>query len=123
MEIDDAVERALNRADLLVGGEREQLMLVFDVDGDVTAFEFETPRFTCEMVRLTGRLIGYLHPDVVVLVTRRFNDLALAARKHDGQSVWMLVPIEGGGLGTPTCLDRELFTAVDRLWEGVHGDE
>jgi len=119
MDIDEAVETAIGRADALIKGERAQLMVIFDVDGDITEFEFECVRFTYSMVHRTGSRVAYLHPECAVLVTRTGQHLAVAAQTRNDEYRWELIPIEGERLGEAIVLDRVLFQSVHLFWEGV----
>ncbi len=123
MDIQQAIDDSLERAQPVIRGDRKQMLIVSDIDGDVIQFEFETPRLTYPMMHKTGVQVAYLHPECVVLVTRSGDYLTVAGKTRDDQQEWMLIPIVGNELGHPIPLERVLYQSVDLFWDGVREED
>ena len=123
MKIDDAVAAALKLALPVISGDREQMFVVFDVDGDAITFSFETVRFSYPMMHKTGVQVAYLHPECAVLITRGKDHLIIAGKTRDDQQKWMLTPLNEGDRNRPIVLDRVALTSIDLFWDGVREEE
>lgn len=123
MNVDEAIESALKQAEPVIAGDREQMLVVFDVDGDAITFTFETPRFTYPMMHKTGVQVAYLHPECAVLITRVGEHILVSGKSRDDQVAWALIPIVAGELGERIDLDRVMLTSIDMFWDGVREEE
>ena len=123
MNVEEAIESALVVAQPVIVGDREQMPMVFDVDGDALTFNFENVRFTYPMMHKTGVQVAYLHPECAVLITRGKDHLIIAGKTRDDQQKWMLTPLNEGDRNRPIVLDRVALTSIDLFWDGVREEE
>ena len=123
MNIEEAIEAALAQAGPVITGDREQMLVVFDIDGDAITFTFETPRFTYPMMHKTGVQVAYLHPECAVLITRHKGHLVIAGKTRDDQQKWMLTPLMDGDRDRPIVLERVMLTSIDMFWDGVREED
>ena len=123
MNVEEAIESALVVAQPVIVGDHEQMLMVFDVDGDALIFSFETVRFSYPMMHKTGVQVAYLHPECAVLITRGKDHLIIAGKTRDDQQKWMLTPLNEGDRNRPIVLDRVALTSIDLFWDGVREEE
>ena len=123
MKIDDAVAAALKQALPVINGDREQMLVVFDVDGDAITFSFETVRFTYPMMHKTGVQVAYLHPECAVLITKVGGRVFVSAKSRDGEQKWLMLFAAGADVEEAVVLDRVALTSIDLFWDGVREEE
>jgi hypothetical protein len=123
MNVDDAITSALKQAKPVITGDREQMLVVFDVDGDAITFTFETPRFNYPLMHKTGVQVAYLHPECAVLITKVGEHIFVSGKTREGQQKWMLLHIGGDDIDKTIVLDGVALTSIALFWDGVREEE